>query len=293
MAPLASGADWPQSFGMASIGERAELTIVRGAAPGLFLDAGGELGEVLLPRGEMPRQWEIGGTVDVFLYHDSEDRPVATRKHPKAVPGEFAYLEVLASTGVGAFLDWGLSKDLLVPFREQRDRLEVGRSYVVHVYLDPQSGRVVASRRLSRFLSKDPPAYAEGEEVELLLYGKTDLGYKAIINGRHSGVLFANQVFRRLRAGERTKGYVTKVREDGKIDLSLYPSGRAGIDELEERIMAELTRRGGHWSLCDSSTPEEIKEALGVSKKAFKKATGALFRKRRIVIEQGGIRAVE
>lgn len=281
---------------MANIGERATLTILREQPPGLFLDAGvesGELGEVLLPRGEMPDQWEVGGTVDVFLYCDSEDRPVATIKRPKAMPGEFAYLKVVATTGVGAFLDWGLRKDLLVPFREQRDPMEVGRSYVVHVYVDPHNGRLAASRRLSRYLSQEKPSYQEGEEVDLLVYGKTDLGYKAIINGTHSGVMFENQVFRRLRAGERTKGYVTQVRSDDKIDLSLYPPGPGRIDDLETRILEELGKRGGSWELCDSSPPDDIYEALGVSKKAFKRATGTLFRKRKIVIGKDGIRLAE
>ena len=278
---------------MAKIGERVKLTILREQPFGVFLDAGDELGDVLLPRREMPRIWQIGGDVEVFLYRDSEDRPVATMKSPKAMPGEFAYLKVLASTDVGAFLDWGLPKDLLLPFREQRERLEVGNSYVVHVHVDPSSGRIVASRRLSRYLDLVPPTYTVGEEVELMLYGKTDLGYKAIINGQHSGVLFSNQVFRRLRAGEETKGYVTLVRPDRKIDLSLYPPGRARIDDLEARIEEELKKRNGFWELCDSSPAEEIYRALGVSKKAFKRATGALFRKRKIVITDKGIRLVD
>lgn len=278
---------------MANIGERASLTILREQPFGLFLDAGDELGEVLLPRREMPVKWQIGGEVDVFLYHDSEDRPVATMKRPKAMPGEFAYLEVLAITGVGAFLDWGLPKDLLLPFREQKERLEVGKSYVVRVTVDEASGRIVATRKLGRFLGLTPPDYAEGQEVELMLYGKTELGYKAIVDGRHSGVLFANEVFRRLKAGERTKGHVVQVRPDGKIDLSLYPPGRARIDDLETRIEEELKRRGGFWELCDSSPAEEIHKALGVSKKAFKQATGALFRKRRILIGDDGIRLAE
>jgi hypothetical protein len=278
---------------MAHLGERASLTILREQPFGLFLDAGDELGEVLLPRREMPVKWRIGGEVEVFLYLDSEDRPVATMKHPKAMPGEFAYLECLAVTGVGAFLDWGLPKDLLLPFREQKERIEIGRSYVVHVHVDPASGRIVATRRLNKFLNKTPALYAEGQEVELMLYGKTELGYKAIVQGQHSGVLFANEVFRRLHAGERTKGYIVKVHPEGKIDLSLYPPGRARIDDLEARIEAELARRGGFWAISDASPAEVIHQALGVSKKAFKQATGALFKKRRITISDEGIRLVE
>ncbi|TAE77806.1 MAG: GntR family transcriptional regulator [Verrucomicrobia bacterium] len=274
---------------MAHLGERASLTILREQSYGLFLDAGDELGEVLLPRREMPTKWQIGGEVEVFLYLDSEDRPVATMKHPKVMPGGFAYLECLAITGVGAFLDWGLPKDLLLPFREQKERIEVGRSYVVHVHVDAASGRIVATRRLNKFLNKTPAAYKEGQEVELLLYGKTELGYKAIVEGRHSGVLFANEVFRRLRAGEKTKGYIVKVHPEGKIDLSLYPPGRARINDLETRIEEELRQRGGFWAISDASPAETIHQALGVSKKAFKQATGALFKKRRITISDEGI----
>jgi predicted RNA-binding protein (virulence factor B family) len=279
--------------GMANIGERATLTVLREQPFGLFLDAGDELGEVLLPRREMPVNWRIGGEVDVFLYHDSEDRPVATMKRPKAMPGEFAYLEVLSINAVGAFLDWGLPKDLLLPFREQKERLEVGKSYVVHVHVDEASGRIVATRRLNKYLNKTPANYKEGQEVGLMLYGKTELGYKAIIEGQHGGVLFGNEVFRRLRAGEKTKGYVVQVRPDGKVDLSLYPPGRTKINDLEGRIEEELKKRGGFWALNDSSPAEEIHQALGVSKKAFKQATGALFKKRKITIGDEGIRLVE
>lgn len=277
---------------MTKLGERAELRILRDTSPGLFLDAGSELGEVLLPKREMPKRWEIGGTVEVFLYCDSEDRPVATMKHPRAMPGEFAYLEATALTEVGAFLDWGLPKDLLLPFGEQRERVEVGRSYVVRIAMDEKSARIIASRRLGRYLSHVEVDYKEGEEVELRLFGKSDLGYKAIVNGRHEGLLFANEVFRRLRAGEQTTGYVKQVRDDGKLDLSLYAPGRANVESLEERILAELERVGGRWNLCDKSPPEAIYAALGVSKKAFKQATGALYRKRLIGIGENGIHLV-
>ena len=280
----------PQPPRMANIGERATLTILREQPFGLFLDAGDELGEVLLPRREMPVKWSIGGEVDVFLYHDSEDRPVATLKRPKVMPGEFAYLECLAITGVGAFLDWGLPKDLLLPFREQKERLEVGKSYVVHVHVDSASGRIVASRRVNKHLNKTPAVYAEGQEVEIMLWGKTELGYKAIVEGKHGGVLFANEVFRRLRAGEKTKAYVVQVRPDGTVDLSLYPPGRACNDYIESRIEEELKLRGGLWAISDSSPAEDIHKALGVSKKAFKQATGALFKKRKISISDDGIR---
>lgn len=278
---------------MAGIGEWARLRIVRESKHGLLLDAGAELGEVLLPRREVPDSWSAGGELDVFLYHDSEDRPIATTRRPKAMPGEFALLKVLEVTPVGAFLDWGLPKDLLLPFGEKKVHLEAGRSYVVRVALDPESGRLIASQRLGRYLSRDRPRYVEGEEVDLLLYARTDLGYSAIVDGRHRGLLYANEVFRPLRPGERTKGYIREIRPDGKIDLSLYPIGREAIGDLESRIEGELRRRGGSWHLCDSSPAEEIHRELGVSKKAFKQATGALFRRRRIVIDDDGIRLVE
>jgi len=278
---------------MANIGERAKLVVLRATTPGLFLDSEGELGDILLPGIEAPRDAQPGDVLDVFLYCDSEDRPIATLDYPKVMPGEFAYLECVAVAGIGAFLDWGLPKDLFVPLREQKDRLEEGRSYVVYVYVDETSGRIVASRRLNRNFSKEAPHYLVGEEVDLMLYGKTDLGYKAIINGEHSGVLFENEVFRRLRAGEKTVGYIQQIRDDGKIDLSLNPPGRKRIDNLETRVENELDKRGGYWELCDSSSPEAISKALGVSKKAFKQATGALFRKRKITIGKDGIRKVE
>jgi len=281
---------------MANIGERARLPILRDSSPGLFLDSESDLGEILLPGREIPQSaktWKVGDTVDVFLYRDSEDRPVATAQHPIVMPGEFAYLECIAVTGIGSFLDWGLPKDLFVPLREQKDRLEVGRSYVVYVYVDETTDRIVASRRINRYLSKDRPRYLIGEEVDLMLYGKTDLGYKAIINGEHTGVLFENEVFRRLRAGEKTVGYIKQIRDDGKIDLSLSAPGRKRIDNLETRIELELERRGGYWELCDKSSPEAISKALGVSKKAFKQATGALFRKQKITIEKDGIRSMK
>jgi predicted RNA-binding protein (virulence factor B family) len=277
---------------MAKLGERADLTVLRETSVGLFLDTEGALGEVLLPRREMPKTWELGGRINVFLYCDSEDRPVATLKQPLAMPGEFAYLEVLALTDVGAFVDWRLPKDLLVPFAEQKARLEVGRSYVVRVTVDEKSGRIIGSRRLDRYLTVEDMNYQEGEEVDLILFGKTELGFKAIVNGKHQGILFANEVFRRLRAGEQTRGYVTKIRDDGKLDLSLYPPGRARVEELEQRILIELARRGGRWELCDKSPAEAIYSALGVSKRSFKQATGALYRRKLIVIGENAIRLV-
>jgi predicted RNA-binding protein (virulence factor B family) len=274
---------------MTAIGERASLQILHEKTFGLFLD-GGELGEILLPRREMPTKWELGGFVDVFLYHDSEDRPVATLKAPKVMPGQFARLKCVDITGVGAFLDWGLPKDLLVPFREQKVRMDIGKHYIVYVQVDEHSGRIFATTRIARHMDKTPHHFRLEQEVDLIIFGKTDLGYKAIVNGTHSGLIFANDVFQELRPGEVLKGYITAIRPDGKINLSLHAAGRAKVDDLEGQILAELEARGGFWSLGDHSPAAEINDELGVSKRTFKQATGALFKKGRIAIEKNGIR---
>lgn len=277
---------------VAEIGKRAVLEILREQPFGVFLD-GGELGEVLLPRREMPPKWQIGGLVDVFLYNDSEDRPVATLKHPLAMPGEFARLRVIASTAVGAFLDWGLPKDLLVPFREQKTRMEVGKSYIVHLHVDQETGRIVASTRLSRYLDQSPPPWKPGDPVDLMAYGKTELGYKAIIANTHSGLLFADQVFQEIRPGERLKGFVAGIRPDGKIDLRLQPPGRGRVDDLEAAILREIEARGGFWAIGDHTPAAEVRSELGVSKRTFKQATGALLRKRKITISEKGLRLAD
>jgi predicted RNA-binding protein (virulence factor B family) len=277
---------------MAKIGERASLKILREKSFGLYLDGGG-LGEVLLPHREVPKDNVIGGFLEVFIYTDSEDRPVATVKTPGAMPGQFAKLPCVAVTGVGAFLDWGLAKELLVPFREQVGRMEVGKTYLVHVHVDEVSGRIVASARIARQLDLTPHGYKPGDEVDLIIFGKTDLGYKAIINNAHSGLLFADGVFQPLQPGEKTKGYIAGIRADGKIDLTLHATGRAKVSGLEERILAELAARGGFWSLGDHSSAAEIHDELGVSKRTFKQAVGALWKKRRILIEDRGIRLVK
>jgi predicted RNA-binding protein (virulence factor B family) len=277
---------------MANIGERASLQILHEKSFGLFLD-GGELGEILLPRREMPTEWAIGNFLNVFLYLDSEDRQVATLKTPKVMPGQFARLRCVAVTGVGAFLDWGLPKDLLVPFREQKIRMDIGKHYIVYVLIDEHTGRLIATTRIARHMDRTPPDFNLEQEVDLIIFGKTDLGYKAIMNGTHSGLIFANEVFQDLQPGEALKGYITALRPDGKINLSLHPAGRAKVDGLEGQILAELTARGGFWSLGDHSTAEEIHSELGVSKRTFKQATGALFRKQKISIQKNGIRLLE
>ncbi len=275
---------------MAKIGERASLEILREKPAGLFLDAG-DLGEILLPRREMPASRD-GDFLDVFLYHDSEDLPVATMRTPKIMPGQFARLKCVAVSSVGAFLDWGLAKDLFVPFREQKTAMEEGKNYIVHCHIDEHTGRILASSRIARHMDQTPHDFSPGQVVDLIVFGKTELGYKAIVNGTHSGLLFGNDVFQPLQPGESLKGYIATVRPDGKIDLTLHAPGRARVEGLEGQILTELEARGGFLALGDHSSADEINAELGVSKRTFKQAVGALFKKGRITIEPKGIRLV-
>ncbi len=272
---------------MAKIGEITTLPYLREVNAGSFLD-GGELGELLLPTGE--RLDDEREFVKVFIYRDSEDRPIATQKTPSVLPGHFGVMTLLSSNNTGAFLDWGLTKDLLLPFSEQRNLPRIGQPVVAHVHLDEKSQRLVASQRLNRHFANEMPSYPEGTEVDILIFGKTELGYKAIVNGKYSGLLFANQVFEKLFYADQLKAYVQQVRHDWKIDLSLYPPGNAKIEDLESRLERELESRGGFWDLHDKSSAEKINLELGVSKKSFKRATGALFKKRKITFEKDGIR---
>lgn len=274
---------------MIKIGTREELTILREKPVGLFLDAQ-NLGEILLPRREMPKEWAIGGQVNVFIYLDSEDRLVATLKHPRAIPGEFAKLSCIALTPVGAFLDWGLPKDLLVPFREQKARMEIGKNYLVKILVDAESQRIIATTRIARHIDLVPAPFATGDEVSLIIYGKTPMGYKAIVEGSHTGMIYANEVFQELALGEKLRGWIASVRPDGKIDLSLHPPGRERVEDLEKQLMGELVARGGFWALTDKSPAEEIYSELGVSKRTFKQTLGALLKKRLVTQTEGGIR---
>jgi predicted RNA-binding protein (virulence factor B family) len=273
---------------MPAIGQRAPLLILREKPFGLILD-GGPLGEILLPRNETPPRWQPGTTLDVFIHTDSEDRPVATLKRPLAMPGEFARLKCVAVTAVGAFLDWGLPKDLLVPFREQKTPMEAGKHYIVRVRVDEETQRVVATARLARHLDLTRPSWIPGDAVDLMIYGKTELGYKAIIEGTHSGLLYANEVFQDLRQGQRIRGYIRECRRDGKIDLTLQPGAKRRVEDLETSILTEMRARGGALPYGDDSTPEEIREAFGVSKRTFKQAVGALLKKGRIVLTDRGV----
>jgi hypothetical protein len=273
---------------MAKIGQTNRLRVVRQRDFGVYLDAD-NLGDILLPLRDVPENIKVGDELDVFIYLDSEDLLIATTKEPAARVGECAYLKVVSVGPVGAFLDWGLPKDLLVPFNEQEQRMVEGRSYVVHVYLD-NSNRLAASSKLNRFLGKTQPHYQEGQRVDLIIDERTDLGYKAVVNHRHWGMLYHNETFRSLRPGERTEGYIKQIRTDGKIDLYLQRPGFNKDDDLGDRILTLLKAQGGFLAVTDKSPPAQIQNLFGVSKKRFKMTIGSLYKQRLIALEDSGIR---
>ena len=274
---------------MVLIGRRNTLRVLRDTPPGLYLDGGDEL-VILLPGRYIPPGTKPGDQLDVFVYLDSEDRLVATTETPLAMVGEFAYLQVISvNPQIGAFLDWGLAKDLLVPFREQEKPLRVGQRVVVGLVLDPHSNRIVATTRLGRHLNHQPPAYAEGQPVNLLITSQTPLGYNAIVENAHRGLLYHSNLAGPLAVGQRIKGFVRKVRTDGKIDLSLDIGGYKRVAPLTDQILSELQANGGRLAFDDASLPQAIRDKFGVSKNAFKQALGALYKKRRIRFLNPGI----
>src|ERR1700761_7104228 len=278
---------------MATIGRRNRLSIERSAGPGLYLN-GGELGEILLPGRYIPQDLRPGDRLDVFVYLDSEDRLVATTETPKVMVGEFACLKVVSiNPRAGAFLDWGLPKDLLLPFREQEVPVRVGKQVVVYVYLDPQSNRIVASSRLRRHLNRSEITYREKQAVDLLITGKTPLGYNAIVDSDRLGLLYHNTLGIPLTIGQKLKGFIRTVREDGRLDLSLDRSGYQRVVPVKQQILAALKKNGGTLDCDDDTSPAVIRERFGCSKNAFKQALGALYKSRAIVFEKPGIRWVD
>ena len=271
-------------------GRQVELNILKRASVGLYLtDDSGE--EVLLPNKFCTEEMKPGGKVIVFIYRDSEGRKVATTQTPLIHLHEFALLKVSAVRGVGAFLDWGMDKDLMVPFREQKQKMEEGRWYIVYLDLDQKTDRLFASNRVERHLQNDDITVKEGEEVALVVQQKTDLGYAVIINHVHKGLFFDNEVFTEIRVGDTLKGFVKKVRDDQKIDVSLQALGYRGANDANsELICKQLEENNGFLPFTDKSTPEEISSQFGISKKAFKKSLGALYKQRIIEIQPGGIK---
>lgn len=274
---------------MAKIGQQNLLEVVKITPHGAYLQ-GGWLGEILLPKRYVPENCEKGDPVNVFVYLDSEDRFIATTQKPKAQVGEVAFLKVIAVNQVGAFLDWGLPKDLLVPFSQQQTTMEEDKSYLVYVYSDEETHRIAASSKLNKFIERHPENYEKGQKVELIINALTDIGYSAVIDHKDWGVLFYSDVVKPLKIGQKVKGYIKRVRDDGKIDLSLQAPGYAKVDDLSLHILSTLKQNDGFLALSDKSHPEQIYSTFGISKKSFKMSIGSLYKQRLITIENKGIR---
>jgi len=274
------------------LGKFNQLEVVKEVDFGVYLD-GGEEGEILLPTRYVPEDCKIGDILNVFLYLDMDERLIATTLTPFVQVGQFACLEVSWVNQYGAFLNWGLMKDLFVPFREQKMKMQVGRKYVVHAHLDEESYRIVASAKVERYLSKDKPEYAVGEEVNILIWQKTDLGFKAIIDNKYSGLLYENEIFSSIETGMEMKAFVKQVREDGKVDLILQKPGFEKVDDFAKTLLDYIKEQGGRIHLNDKSPAEDIYDTFGVSKKTFKKGVGDLYKKRLIALHEDGIALVE
>lgn len=273
---------------MLKIGQFNSLKVIKTVDFGVYLD-GGDDGEILLPIREAPEDLKLGDELDAFIYFDSEDRLIATTLQPLAQVGDFALLEVVGMSGIGAFLDWGLQKDLFLPFAEQSRPIKVGDGVVVAIYLD-KSDRISASMRVTRYADKSKPDYESGDDVDLLIFGKTDLGFKAIVDNRFIGVIYKDEVFIDISYGQQLKGFIKELRPDGKIDLRLNKIGRNAVrDEIEPQIVELLKANKGFYAITDKTPAEKIYELFGVSKKKYKIALGGLYKKRVIRVEDDGI----
>jgi Uncharacterized protein conserved in bacteria len=274
---------------MMEIGKYNKLRIVKDLDFGVYLDGGNGL-EILLPARYVPKNVKPGDEVEVFIYHDNEGRLIATTARPKAIVGEFKFMEVKAVNSVGAFLDWGIMKDLMVPFKEQKRAMQEGNWYLVYVRLDHVTKRIMASARIDKFLNNIPLEYKINEQVNILIADETDIGYKVIINNSHWGLIYHSEVFQRLERGEEMKAYIKEIREDEKIDISLTPVGYIKVEGIAGVILQALELQGGFIGVHDKSDPDLIHSLFRCSKKSFKQAVGALYRQKRITIENDGIR---
>ena len=277
---------------MLFIGKYNNLTILRDTSVGFFLgDVEGE--EVLLPNKYKTDDMQIDDVIRVFVYNDSEDRPVATTETPKIVRNEFANLEVKDVSEHGAFLNWGLEKDLFVPFREQSTPMEIGEWHVVFLYLDQKTSRLIATTKRDRYLENERLLVKEGDEVDIIIWKKTDLGYNVVVNQFHKGLIYANEVFKPITIGESLKGYVKKIRDENRLDISLEKQGYENVVEpTAQRILDDLKKNDGYLNLSDASAPEDINRLLGISKKVFKKAIGGLYKQGLIRIAEDGIYSI-
>lgn len=275
---------------MIKIGQINSLEVIKKADFGVFLD-GDDYGSVLLPNKHVPEGTELGDHIEVFLYFDSESQLAATIDKPIAQVGEWGLMKIEGINQTGAFVNWGVKeKDLLIPFSEQRARFTAGQNILVYVYTDKASGRIVGTTKFNKWLDKTPANYEVNEEVDLIIAERSQLGYKAIVNGKHWGMIFPSDVFGKLFIGKKLKGYIKQVREDGKIDLSLQKVGVAKMDDLSSKIIDLLEKKGGFLPLNDKSSPEAIFDAFRTSKGTYKKTIGGLYKQGKIVIEKDGIR---
>lgn len=273
---------------MSILGKSCRLIIVDRLDGQFYLDAGRD-GRIPLLGGDTPPGTKVGSTLEVFIFRDSETGLVATLKKPLATVNQIAFLEVESVQSIGAFLKWGLPKDLFLPFGEQTREVKAGDRVFVYVYLDNQE-RITASMKLEKFLKKTFDDYHVGQKVDLLIYSRTDLGFKAVINGTHTGVLYQNEIFQPLSIGQKVEGFIKHLRTDGKIDLSLQPSGYRGIDDFSNRILEALEKNNGFLPVTDKSSAEQIEALFGMSKKKYKMTAGTLYKKQIIIIEENGIR---
>ncbi|HHF2891155.1 MULTISPECIES: CvfB family protein [Vibrio] len=275
---------------MIKIGQINSLEVIKKADFGVFLD-GDDYGSVLLPNKYVPEGTEIGEHVDVFLYFDSESQLAATIERPIAQVGEWGLMKIEGVNATGAFVNWGIKeKDLLIPFSEQRTRFSAGQTILVYVYTDKASGRIVGTTKFNKWLDKTPANYEVNEQVDLIIAERSQLGYKAIVNGKHWGMIFPSDVFGKLYIGKKLKGFIKQIREDGKIDLALQKVGVAKMDDLSSKILDLLEKKGGFLPLNDKSSPEAIFDAFRTSKGTYKKTIGGLYKQGKIVIEKDGIR---
>jgi len=277
---------------MVELGKINTLKVVKMLDFGAYLD-GDDLGEILLPTRYIPEACAIGDEIDVFVYLDTDDLPIATTELPKVMVEECAYLKVVEVNAVGAFLDWGLPKDLLVPFGEQQKPMKVGEYYVVYVFIDDASHRITASSKLDKFLADSSLYYKEQQKVSLLICGRTDLGYRAVVDDTVMGLIFNSDVFKPIHYGELLTGYIKTVRPDNKLDLALQLVHREALDALSREILGFIKSQGGKTTLTDKSSAGEINQQFGVSKSSYKKALGKLYKKRLILIEKTQITLVK
>lgn len=277
---------------MVKVGKFNKLKIVKDLDFGVYLDGGDDL-EILLPARYVPKNVKPGDELDVFIYHDNEGRLIATTLTPLAQVDEFQFMEVKSVNDTGAFLEWGLMKELLVPYKEQKMSMKEGKWYLVYVHLDHVTGRIVASARIDKYLDNTIPDYTFNQEVDLLVADDTGIGYKVIINNSHWGLIYHSEVFHRLEKGDRIKGYIKEVREDEKIDVSLTPLGYLKIDGIAKTVYDALKIQNGFIAVHDKSEPEIIYSLFRCSKKAFKQAIGSLYKQKIIDIEPDGIRLIK